>query len=101
IRARFKAGVEIDQDCKDAAVTIGALSDELSRRLEEKEKLIEEAERDRTELLRELGEISTQCQALLYAKEIAVNTDLVRGAHRGARIAAFWDATLPDFTTVL
>jgi hypothetical protein len=101
IQTQFKAGVEIDQKCKDAAVTIRTLSDDLSNRLEENEKLIEEASKSRTELLKELGEISTQCQALLYAKDVAENIDLVREAHRRTRIAAFWDANLPDFTTVL
>ncbi len=101
LQIRFKAGVEIDQNCKDAAVMIRTLSDDLSKRVEEKEKLIEEATKSRTELLKELGEIATQCQALLYAKEIAENIDLVREAHRRTRIAAFWNATLPDFTTVL
>ncbi len=101
IQTRFKAGVEIDQDCKDAAVTIRALSGDLAKRLEEKEKLIEEAAKSRTELLKQLGEISTQCQGLLYAKEVAENIDLVRDAHRRTQIAAFWDATLPDFTMAL
>lgn len=101
IQKRLKVGEEIDQHCKDAASTIRALSDELSKRLEEKEKLIEEAGKSRTELLKQLGVISTECHGLLYAKEIAENIDLVKDAHRRSRIAAFWDATLPDFTSVL
>jgi recombinational DNA repair ATPase RecF len=101
IQTRLKVGEEIDQHCKDAASTIRALSDELSKRHEEKEKLIEEAGKSRTELLKQLGVISTECQGLLYAKVIAENIDLVKDAHRRSRIAAFWDATLPDFTSVL
>ena len=101
IQTQFKAGALIDQNCKDAATTIRALSDDLSKHLEEKEKLIEEAGKSRPELLKQLGEISTECQGLLYAKEIAENIDLVRDAHRRSLIAASWDATLPDFTPVL
>lgn len=101
VQKLFKPGMEIDQDRKEAAVTIRALSNDLSKRLEEKEKLMEGAAKSRTELLKELGEISTQCQALLYAKEVAKNIELVRKAHRRTRITAFWDDTLPDVTSVL
>lgn len=101
IQTRFKGGEEIDQDCKDSASTIRVLADDLSKHLREKEKLIEEAGKGRAELLKQLGEISTECRALLYAKEIAENVDLVKDAHRRTRIAAFWDAALPDFTSVL
>jgi len=100
IQTRFKAGEEIDQDCKDVASSIRELSDDLSKRLEEKEKLIEEAGKAQGELLKQLDEISAECQGLLYAKEIAGNIDLVKDAHRRTRISAFWDATLPDFTSV-
>ena len=100
IQTRFKVGVEIDQDCKGAAATIRALGDDFSKRLGEKEKLIDEAVKGRDHLLKQLGEVSTECQRLLYAKEIAENINLVRDAHRRTRIAASWDATLPDFTTV-
>lgn len=101
IKAGFKVGEKIDQNHKNSASTIRTLSDELLKRLREKEKLIEEARRDRTALLTQLQEIATECQRLLYAKEIAENIDLVRNAHRRARVAAFWVATLPDFTSVL
>ncbi len=101
IQTRFKGGEEINQDCKDSASTIRALADDLSKHLQEKEKLIEEAGKGRAELLEQLGEISTECRELLYAKEIAENADLVKDAHRRTRNAAFWDAALPDFTSVL
>lgn len=101
IRTLFKSGEEIDQAWKDSASTIRALADNLSKHLHEKEKLIEEAGKGRAELLKQLGEISTECQALLYAKEIAENAELVKDAHRRTRNAAFWDAALPEFTTVL
>lgn len=101
IRARFKTGEQIDQNCKAAASRIRALSDDISRRLEDKEKLIEEAGESRTELLIQLEEISTECQELLYAKEITENVDLLKDAHRRTRIASFWDETLPEFTSVL
>lgn len=101
IQTRFKGGEEIDQDCKDSASAIRALADDLSKHLQEKEKLIEEAGKGRAELLKQLGEISTECRALLYAKEIGENADLVKDAHRRTRNAAFWDAALPDFTSVL
>lgn len=101
IEARFKVGEDIDQDCKDAASTMRALSDDLSERLKAKEKLIEEAGKSRTELLKQLGGISAECHGLLYAKEILENADLLKDTHRRTQIAAFWDAKLPDFTTVL
>jgi energy-coupling factor transporter ATP-binding protein EcfA2 len=101
IQTRFKGGEEIDQDCKDSASAFRVLADDLSKHLREKEKLIEEAGKGRAELLKQLGEISTECRELLYAKEIAENADLVKDAHRRTRIAAFWEATLPDFTSVL
>jgi recombinational DNA repair ATPase RecF len=101
VQTRFKLGVKIDQECIDAAVTIRTLSDDLSNRLEEKEKLIKQAAQSRTELLKELGEISIQCQALLYAKEITENIELVKDTHRRTRIAVFWDEKLPDITTLL
>lgn len=99
--AQFKPDVEINQVSKNAALSIRALSDELSRRLEEKEKLIEEVIQSRTALLNELGDLSIKCQDLLYAKAIAENLDLVRDAYMRARIADFWVAKLPDFTAVL
>ena len=101
IEARFKVGEDIDQDCKDAASTMRALSDDLSECLEAKEKLIEEARKSRTELLKQLGEMSAECHGLLYAKEISDNADLLKDTHRRTQIAAFWDAKLPDFTSVL
>ncbi|HEY9097636.1 MAG TPA: AAA family ATPase [Thiobacillus sp.] len=101
IEARFEVGEDIDQDCKDAASTMRALSDDLSERLKAKEKLIEEAGKSRAELLKQLGEISAECQGLLYAKEILGNADLLKDTHRRTQIAAFWAAKLPDFTTVL
>jgi len=101
IRTQFKGEVEIDQACKDSASTMRALGDNLSKHLQEKEKLIEEASKGRAELLKQLGEIRTGCRALLYAKEIAENADLVEEAHRRACNAAFWNAELPDFTSVL
>lgn len=101
IQTRFKVGVEINQDCKDAAVAIRALSEDLLKRLGEKEKLIDGATKSREELLKELGEISTECQRLLYAKEISQNIELIKEAQRRTRDAAFWDARLPDFTAVL
>jgi recombinational DNA repair ATPase RecF len=99
--ARFKPDLEINQESKDATLSMRDLSDDLSRRMEEKEKLIEEVAQSRTALLNELGDLSIQCQNLLYAKAIAENLDLVRDAHMRARIAEFWDAKLPDFTAVL
>ena len=101
VQTHFKAGEEIGQDCKNAALTIRVLSDDLTKRLDEKEKLIVEAGKGRGELLKQLGEIAAECQGLLYAKEIVENIDLLKDAHRRARISAFWDASLPDFTAVL
>jgi len=101
IQARFKAGEEMDKNCKDAAATIRLLSDDLWKRLEEKAELIEKAGKSRTGLLKQFGEISIACQGLLYAKEIAENVDLLKDAHRRTQIAACWDAKLPDFTSVL
>jgi recombinational DNA repair ATPase RecF len=100
IVARFKPNVEINPDSKNAALSIRAFSDDLLRRFEEKEKLIAEVVESRTALLKELGDLSTQCQALLYAKEIAENLDLVRDAQMKAQRAEFWDAKLPEFTAV-
>jgi recombinational DNA repair ATPase RecF len=101
IQIRFKSEKEIDQACKDSASTIRGVADNLSTHLQEKEKLIEEASKGRAELLKQLEEVSTECRALLYAKEIAENADLVKEVHRRTRKAAFWDAALPDFTSVL
>jgi recombinational DNA repair ATPase RecF len=101
IQSRFKGGEEIDQDWKDSASAIRVLADNLVKNLQEKEKLIEEVANDRTELLKQLAEISTESRELLYAKQIAENADLVKDAHRRTRNAAFWDAALPDFTSVL
>jgi len=101
IKSRFKVGADIDKDCKDAASTMRALSDDLSERMKTKEKLIDDAGKSRTELLKQLGEISAECQGLLYAKEISENADLLKDTHRRTQTAAFWDAKLPDFTSVL
>lgn len=101
IKSRFKVGEDIDKDCKDAASTMRALSDDLSERMVAKEKLIDDAGKSRTELLKQLGELSAECQRLLYTKEISENADLLNDAHRRAQTAAFWDAKLPDFTSVL
>lgn len=101
IQSRFVAGHEINQDCKDAASSARALSDEFSKRLKEKEKLVEEAGKNRDDLLKQLADISAECRSLLYAKEILENIDLVKEAHRRTKIVAYWDARLPDFTSVL
>ena len=100
IQTRFVAGGEINQECKDAASSIRGLRDALSKRLEEKGKLVEEAGKSRAELLKQLTDISAECQRLLYAKEIVDNIDLVKEAHCQTRTAAFWDDSLPDFTAV-
>ena len=101
IQTRFNEGEDIDQDCKDATATIRALSDHLSKHLEEKEKLIEDAGKDRAKLLKQLGEISTECQTLLYTKEITKNIDLIKEAYCRTRTAACWEANLPQFKLVL
>ncbi|MCX6875457.1 MAG: AAA family ATPase [Verrucomicrobia bacterium] len=101
IQTRFKAGEKMGQDCRDAASTIRELSDDLSKLLEEKEKLIEEAGKGRGELLKQFGQISTECNELQYAKAIAENVQLVKEARRRTQNVAFWNARLPDFTSVL
>lgn len=101
IQTRFKAGEEIDQDGKDAAASLRDISNELSTTLEEKEKLIGEAGKGREELIKQLSEVSTECQSLLYAKAIEENIDLVMEAFRRTQNAADWDATIPDITSVL
>lgn len=101
IQAHFKVGVEIDGACKDAASSIRELSDDLWNRFEEKEKLIEEAAMSRGELLKQLGNISSECNDLLYAKAIVENVELVKEARRRTQNAGFWDTRLPDFTSVL
>ncbi|EAT59881.1 AAA family ATPase [Chlorobium ferrooxidans] len=101
VQLRFKAGEEIDQDGKDAALSIRKFSDNLSSCLEEKETLIENAGKDREELLKQLEQLSTECKGLLYAKEIADNIELLTDARKWTEIAAFWVATLPDFKSVL
>lgn len=101
IRALFKAGEEIDQECKNVASSLRKHSDELSRSLQAKEKLIKEAGKGQEDLLKQLDEISADCQALLYAKEISNNIDLVKEAHCRTRIAAFWNTTIPNFSPVL
>ena len=101
IQIRFKAGDKIDQGDKDTASKCRALSDDLSKRLEEAEELIEEAGKSRTGLLKQLVKISAECRELLYAKEIMENVELVKDAYRRTRLASFWDETLPEFTSVL
>ncbi len=101
IQAQFKVGEDIDQDAKHAAESIRNLSNNLSKCLVEKEKLIEESATGREILLKQLGKISTECQALLYAKGIAENIDLVKEAQHRSQLADFWDTNLPNFTSVL
>lgn len=101
IKDRFKTGEEIDQECKDATSSMRELSDRLSKHLEEKENLIEEAGKSREELIKQLVEISAECHALIYAKEIAEHIVLVKETHQRIQIAAFWDTNLPKFTSVL
>ena len=101
VQLQFKAGEEIDQDCKDAALSIREFSDNLSKCLEEKETLIENAGKDRDELLKQLAQLSSECKGLLYAKEIADNIKLLTDSRKRTEIAAFWVATLPDFKSVL
>jgi hypothetical protein len=100
IQSRFKLGAEVDQACKDSASVLQALADDLSKHLQEKEKLIEQAGRDREELLKQLSEISIECRGLLYAKQISENADLVKEAYRMIVEASFWDTALPEFTTI-
>lgn len=101
VQARFKVGVEIDQDCKAASLSIRGLSDDLSKFLKEKETLVEEAGKNRAELLKQLTEISNECQTLRYEKEISENIELLREARRRTRVAAFWDSNLPTFSAIL
>jgi len=101
IQTRFKAGEETEQDGKDAAACLRDISNEFFTTLEEKEMLIGEAGKGREELLKQLSEVSTECQSLLYAKAIEENIDLVREAYRRTQNAAYWGDTIPDFTSVL
>ncbi len=101
VQKHFVVGGEVDQECKEAASLIQGLSDELSKSLMEKEKLIEEAGKSRTELLKKLVEITTECKGLLYAKEISDNIELLKECRWRTRGTAFWDSRLPDFTSVL
>ena len=68
IKGRFKKGFLIDQEGEAAAASLRTFVDEVSRSIEEKEELIENARKDRDELLRQLREVSTDCEALLYTK---------------------------------
>ncbi|MDX2219552.1 MAG: AAA family ATPase [Burkholderiales bacterium] len=99
IQTCFKAGKEIDQECVDAALMLRALFDDLASQLEVKEKLIKEAGESRAELLKQLGELSSECKALLYAKRIAESSDLIRDALRRTLGAADWHRDLPEFTS--
>jgi DNA repair exonuclease SbcCD ATPase subunit len=101
IKERFKKGDLIDQAGEAAAASLRAFVDEVSRSVEEKEGLIENARKDRDELLRQLSEVSTDCQALLYRKEIAENINLIKEAYRRSQNADYWDSNLPTFATVL
>lgn len=101
IQTHFKAGAEISQDCKDSVAEIRKLCDTLSAGSEEKTKLVTQATKDRAEFVKQLEKVAEECQDLLYKKEIAENIDLLKDAHRRARVAAFWDASIPNFTAVL
>ncbi|MES9862990.1 MAG: AAA family ATPase [Candidatus Thiodiazotropha sp. 4PDIVS1] len=101
IQERFKVGLEIDQESIDLAGSLRNLAEELSRLLEDKEKLIAEAGRGRDELVKKLKVVSTECQSLLYAKKIGENIDLIKDAYQRTRIADFWTSNLPSFTSVL
>ncbi len=101
VQTRFVVGGEIDQDCKDAASLMRGLSDDLSKSLKEKEKLVEEAGKSRVELIKLLTDITTECQGLLYSKAISKNIELLKDAYGRMRDSAFWDSSLPNFTPVL
>ncbi|NTW84280.1 MAG: AAA family ATPase [Chlorobiaceae bacterium] len=101
IKKYFKKGDEIGQNCKNAAAELRKFSNDLSKRIEEKEKLIEESGKDREELIKQLEIISTECKRLLYAKVIAENIDLIKEAYHRTLKATFLDTNLPNFTTVL
>lgn len=101
IKERFKKGDLIDHAAEAAAASFRALVDEVSKNIEEKEELIENARKDRDELLRQLSEITTDCQALLYRKEIAENINLIEEAYHRSQNADYWDSNLPIFATVL
>lgn len=101
IKEHFKKGGLTDQDGESAADSLRTLFDEVLRSLEEKEELIENARKDRDDLLRQLSEVSTDCQALLYKKEISENINLVKQAYRRSQNADYWDSNLPTFATAL
>ena len=101
IQERFKVGLEIDQDSIGLAASLRNLAEELSKALEDKEKLIAEAGKDREELVKKMQEVSTECESLLYAKKISENIDLVKDAYQRTRIADLWTSNLPNFTSVL
>lgn len=101
IQEHFKTGRGISQEGKNAARELRKFANELTKNLEDKEKLISDAVKDRKELLRQLSEVSTECQSLLYAKEIAENIDLVKEAYQRTRRVAYWDTKLPIFTSIL
>ena len=101
IKEHFKKEGLIDQEGEAAAASLRTFVDEISRSIEEKEDLIESARKDRDELLRQLSEVSTEYQALLYKKEISENINLVKEAYRRSKNADYWDLNLPAFATIL
>jgi hypothetical protein len=101
IQKIFKEGVEINQEATEAVATLRNLNKEVLESEEKLKELIEKAGKDHEQLLTMLSQISSECQSLIYSKEIAENINLVKDAYQQARNAAYWDSNLPTFTTVL
>ena len=101
IKEHLKAEVEINQEAKEAAKSLRDFANEISKTRDEKGRLIVEAGKGQEELLKQLRDVSAECNSLLYAKEIAENIDLIKEAYRRTKSAVFWDKEIPIFTLVL
>ena len=95
------ATTKIDQSFKDAVSLLRERRDDLVKDMERKRKLIEETGKDRENVLKKLRKISAECQSLLYARDLADNIDLLKRTHLHMQWNDFWNANLPDFTSVL
>ena len=100
-KAHFISGREVDQICIEAASSLRSRSDELHHSADEKERLIQAAGESRAELLKEFAAVSKECETLRYAEAVSKNIDLLKETCDRTRVAAFWEASIPEFTSVL
>lgn len=101
VKKHFGLDKKISEECQSAAAEVKKICAELKKTTKEKEELIQDSVNNRSNLLKQLTEVSEECLSLLYRKKISENFEILKEAHHRIQEADFLKKELPIFTTVL